>query len=206
MMKPFRLYVNKKEIFKCVTPVTGNQVKMVQYDVPRANMNADNIVTVGFVIPKMFFTEISEQEFNITENGAHIKFTVTEEVKGKFNIDMQQQHEPFTGASNIKEERLNKLNDLVNAKMAQNDGVQREVVSSTNTQTVVQSTPKLVSSPAKPAVAATPAPAPAAQAKPAASSGLGSVLEDIEKLASLRDKGILTEAEFQAKKKQLLGL
>ncbi|KAL9642979.1 hypothetical protein ABK040_010671 [Willaertia magna] len=31
-------------------------------------------------------------------------------------------------------------------------------------------------------------------------------LEEIEKLASLRDKGILTEEEFQAKKKKLLGL
>ena len=31
-------------------------------------------------------------------------------------------------------------------------------------------------------------------------------LEQLEKLASLRDKGILTEEEFQAKKKQILGL
>jgi len=31
-------------------------------------------------------------------------------------------------------------------------------------------------------------------------------LSQIEKLAELRDKGILTEEEFSAKKKQLLGL
>ncbi|KAF0979445.1 hypothetical protein FDP41_001788 [Naegleria fowleri] len=31
-------------------------------------------------------------------------------------------------------------------------------------------------------------------------------LEELEKLASLRDKGILTEEEFQAKKRQILGL
>lgn len=30
--------------------------------------------------------------------------------------------------------------------------------------------------------------------------------DDLEKFAGLRDKGVLTEAEFQAKKKQLLGL
>lgn len=30
--------------------------------------------------------------------------------------------------------------------------------------------------------------------------------EELEKLAELRDKGILTEEEFQAKKKELLGL
>ncbi len=31
-------------------------------------------------------------------------------------------------------------------------------------------------------------------------------LEDLEKLAELRDQGILTEAEFTAKKRELLGL
>lgn len=38
------------------------------------------------------------------------------------------------------------------------------------------------------------------------SGGTSSLVQDLEKLASLRDKGILTEEEFQAKKKQLLGL
>jgi hypothetical protein len=31
-------------------------------------------------------------------------------------------------------------------------------------------------------------------------------IENIEKLASLRDKGVITEQEFEAKKKQLLGI
>lgn len=41
------------------------------------------------------------------------------------------------------------------------------------------------------------------QKKTSSSSGN---LEDLERLAQLRDKGILTEEEFQAKKKQILGL
>lgn len=36
--------------------------------------------------------------------------------------------------------------------------------------------------------------------------GQNSDADDLEKFAQLRDKGILTEEEFQAKKKQLLGL
>jgi hypothetical protein len=40
----------------------------------------------------------------------------------------------------------------------------------------------------------------------ATSSKSGGSLDDIEKLAALRDKGILTEEEFQKKKKQILGL
>ena len=34
----------------------------------------------------------------------------------------------------------------------------------------------------------------------------GSYLEELEKLAALRDQGIITDEEFQAKKGQLLGL
>lgn len=44
---------------------------------------------------------------------------------------------------------------------------------------------------------AAPAEAPAAQP---------SYLEELEKLAALRDQGIITDEEFQAKKGQLLGL
>lgn len=42
-----------------------------------------------------------------------------------------------------------------------------------------------------------------AQAAPAAEP---SYLEELEKLAELRDKGIITDDEFEAKKKELLGL
>ncbi len=45
-------------------------------------------------------------------------------------------------------------------------------------------------------------------AEPAAapSASEPSYLEELEKLADLRDKGIITEEEFEAKKKELLGL
>lgn len=46
--------------------------------------------------------------------------------------------------------------------------------------------------------------APAAQPAPQASSG--DAIAQIKQLAELRDQGILTDAEFEAKKKQLLGL
>ena len=56
-----------------------------------------------------------------------------------------------------------------------------------------------------------PAQAPQVQAAPpahAASAGVNQpdYLAELERLAELRDKGIVTEEEFQAKKKQLLGL
>jgi len=51
------------------------------------------------------------------------------------------------------------------------------------------------------ALGADPAPAASAPAAPAPS-----YLEELEKLGDLRDKGIITDAEFEAKKKELLGL
>jgi hypothetical protein len=46
-----------------------------------------------------------------------------------------------------------------------------------------------------PAPAPTPAPAPAAS----------SAIDDLERLGKLRDAGVLTEAEFEAEKRKILG-
>ena len=46
---------------------------------------------------------------------------------------------------------------------------------------------------------AAPAPAPAAAAEP-------NYMAELEQLANLRDQGILSPEEFEAKKKQILGL
>ncbi len=57
---------------------------------------------------------------------------------------------------------------------------------------------------------AAPAPAPAAAsvpaAAPAATPEVPSYIEELQKLAVLRDQGIISEEEFEAKKAQLLGL
>ena len=55
------------------------------------------------------------------------------------------------------------------------------------------------------ALGAAPAQAAPAPAAPPPSEG-PSYLEELEKLGELRDKGIITDAEFEAKKKELLGL
>lgn len=57
----------------------------------------------------------------------------------------------------------------------------------------------------KRAAQAVPAPQPVAAAAPS-SPNTDTAIEQVKKLAELRDQGILTEAEFDAKKKQLLGL
>ena len=44
------------------------------------------------------------------------------------------------------------------------------------------------------------------QAAPAAAPAQADYIEELKKLAELRDAGIISEADFEAKKKQLLGL
>jgi hypothetical protein len=53
-----------------------------------------------------------------------------------------------------------------------------------------------------PPPAAEPAPAPPAQSAPAQQDDMA----EIQQLAAMKDQGILTEEEFQAKKKQILGI
>jgi hypothetical protein len=45
-----------------------------------------------------------------------------------------------------------------------------------------------------------------AQPAPAPATDMGDVTAELEKLADLKEKGILTEEEFAAKKQQILGL
>lgn len=225
--KPFKIYVNKKEIFKLITPQKPNQVNMVSFDTMRPSMDEDHLINLGYFIPKMGFTEITEQECNVTQHGAHIKLLVTEEGHMRWGMDVQQQHEPFTAdqamaVANAKQTISNALGNLNLGQQpaAAASGVQREVVSVNKSQTKEDLGAKFVghtvtpaqpaSSPAKPVSSpAKPAPSPA---KPVASqpskatSDLSAQLADIEKLAALRDRGILTDEEFQAKKRQILGL
>jgi hypothetical protein len=53
-----------------------------------------------------------------------------------------------------------------------------------------------------PPPAASPSPAAPAQAAPAQQDDMA----EIQQLAAMKDQGILTEEEFQAKKKQILGI
>lgn len=51
-----------------------------------------------------------------------------------------------------------------------------------------------------------PAAAPSAAAPPAAAAAPDDYITQLERLGALRDQGILTDEEFEAKKKQILGL
>jgi hypothetical protein len=58
----------------------------------------------------------------------------------------------------------------------------------------------------EPAEAAAPESAPAAAPAPAPAAPEPEYVGELERLAQLRDQGILSEEEFEAKKKQILGI
>lgn len=55
-----------------------------------------------------------------------------------------------------------------------------------------------------PQVAAPPTPTPPARADAATTTGVDEVIAQLERLATLRDSGILTDAEFDAQKARIL--
>jgi hypothetical protein len=63
-------------------------------------------------------------------------------------------------------------------------------------------TSRRMSAAQQPPPEAAPAPAAPAQAAPAQQDDMA----EIQQLAAMKDQGILTEEEFQAKKKQILGI
>ncbi len=101
------------------------------------------------------------------------------------DVDRIEQH---TGkkAEDLSEQELNKAMDDL--------GIQEQELTDQDVATIEAGMAK--------EQAPQPAAAPPAGAVPAEPSYIG----ELEKLADLRDKGIITEEEFQAKKKQLLGL
>lgn len=59
---------------------------------------------------------------------------------------------------------------------------------------------------AAPAAGTAAAPTSSSPATPASSSSDAAYLDELEKLAQLHEQGVITDEEFEAKKKQLLGL
>jgi uncharacterized membrane protein YdbT with pleckstrin-like domain len=72
-------------------------------------------------------------------------------------------------------------------------------------RTIYQQSEKDQSQTIRTAVTATPAPPPAPQAAPATPPAAPSSVTELERLADLRARGVLTESEFQAQKAKILG-
>lgn len=106
----------------------------------------------------------------------------------KKDVEAIEQH---TGqkAENLSEEQMNQAMEQL--------GIEGEEITDSDMAQLEAADDAAIAQAAQPASVAPAAPATAAQPD---------YLNELEKLAALRDKGILTDEEFAAKKKQLLGL
>ncbi|HZD42836.1 MAG TPA: SHOCT domain-containing protein [Methanomicrobiales archaeon] len=87
-------------------------------------------------------------------------------------------------------------------------GIQEQELTDTDVSQVEAQMQKEETAAAKPAAAPAPAAAPKPAVAPTAPSAPSqtSYLDELERLGQLKDKGIISEDEFEAKKKELLGL
>ena len=111
-------------------------------------------------------------------------------------------------ADQIEQHTGKKLEDLDETQMEQamNDlGIEAEEPTEAEMAQLDAGEAPAESAPAQ-AQPSQPAAAPASTAPPAAASSDPSYLDELEKLAELHQQGILNDEEFEAKKKQLLGL
>ncbi|KAL0480290.1 myophilin [Acrasis kona] len=118
-----------------------------------------------------------------------------------------QQNQPNNPSSSIGLFE-SKLKDL---KLENETSISRQIIKtpqkeSTTTSSVpqpVQEQPRVIGKLGQPKP---PAPSSPTTSSPSTSASKGIDVDALQKLADLRDKGILTEEEFTAKKRQLLGL
>lgn len=184
-VKKFILKVNGNIIQKVEKAIPSGQVMVVkgQFAKPKSG---DHKITVSALLPACGFYEPLEEDFNLTKHGKYIKLEVVEESNNSVKCDFAQQHEPFFGKETqvVKEEP--KKISVVPQMKKQEEPTKVEAPKKVETKVEVKKEE----------------PKPTTTQK---SSELNQ-LEQLEALADLLQRGILTKQEFDFKKKKILGL
>ncbi len=148
-------------------------------------------VTTDFIyVDSGLMSSSSEQIPLWAVRDVDVKQSMIQKARGLFTVTVMCRHDDFTGRSSIVMEDVEggrELRDLLNehAEIARREYQKRAQTQTLNYQGVGQ----------PPGVPATPDAAAAEDP-----------MEKLEKLAALRDRGVLTEDEFAAQKAKLLGL
>jgi len=175
-IKKFIMKVNGNIIHKVEKPIPSGQVVVAKAEFQKPK-SGDHKITFSVLCPALGFYEALEEEFNITKHGKHIKLEVTQN-GDESSANFAIQHEPF------------KFNgqSVVQAK---------EEPKKPSFTPVKKDEPKVEAK--KPEVK------PVTSTTVSKSSDLGQ-LEQLEALGDLLKRGVLTQDEFNYKKKKILGL
>jgi hypothetical protein len=139
-------------------------------------------VVVGITAPASGFFDAIEDEFNLTKYGRYLKMEITQD-GDNIKCSWAQDHDDFI---------FKGLKPQTKTEPTKTEPVKKEEPKKTPVTTTTTAQPvKKVEEPKKATTT---------------SSNVGSEVEQLEKLAGLLEKGVITQKEFEFKKKKILGL
>ncbi|KAL0477359.1 tgtA [Acrasis kona] len=180
--EPFQLFIDEVLVYEDTTGTADDEVtvKVEQKGFARAHN-----IKLRIKIDKNHLNSV--QQFNVTDNGTYIGI-----FSDQGRLKVMQRHD---GNFSIKPKEAT----MISANPKNFRTVKKEEHKAQGFVVNPITGEKRVMSPSSPQKTAAPTDAPS-------NTGERNYLEELEMLASLRDKGILTDEEFTAKKIQILGL
>ena len=180
--KPLVIRVDGNVVHKVAKKIPDGDIVAVKIELTKPT-KGDHKIVVGITAPASGFFDAIEDEFNLSKYGRYLKLEITE-VGDEIKCAWSQDHDDFIfKASKPQWKPLEKQEE-------------KKSVPTTTSQPVKKVEPK-----------PTPTTTTSSKSVPNKQSGsVDSEVEQLEKLASLLERGVITQKEFDFKKKKILGL
>lgn len=155
--------------------------------------NSYKVTTEFIYVDSGLISSSSEQIPLWAVRDVDVKQSLLQKARGVFTVTVRCQHDDFTGRSSVVMEDVEngrQLRDLLNqhAEKARREYQQRAQTQHVNYQGV-----------------GSPPGTPSGQGE-SAPAGTADPMEQLQKLADLKDRGLLTDEEFAAQKARILGM
>lgn len=184
-VKKFQVKINGNVVQKWDKPIPKDQILAIRQAFKKPS-SGNLVIKFSATMPAKGFFEPIESEFDITKEGRYIKMEVTENNAGT-SVDFVQQTEDFkfegeTSRTDFKkiEKPVDEVYQQQHTRGKQDAAAIKTATKSTTVTTTTTTTPPL--------------------------SKEQKEIAELEKLGDLLKRGILSQEEFQFKKKKLLGL
>jgi hypothetical protein len=187
--EPFQLFIDETLVYEDTSGTADDEVVV---KVEQKGFHRSHIIKLRIKITKIDMNSI--QQFNITDNGPYLaifndqgRLKIMQRHDGNFSYKSKEATTISANPKNfrtVKKEEHKMQGFVINPRT----GLKQPVNASASDQHITRLDSPSIQLPQQP------------------SPVKKDPIEEIEMLASLRDKGILTEEEFTQKKRQILGL
>eukprot|EP01080_Neovahlkampfia_damariscottae_P008518 gene8518-342_t len=183
--KPLVVRVDGKVVHKVAKKIPDGDVVAVKIELDKPT-SGDHKILVGITAPASGFFDAIEDEFNLTKHGRYLKMEITEQ-GNDIKCSWQQDHDDYIFKGMKPQWKPLEKQEEKKPTTTTSQPIKKETPKPTTTNTTTKPTTQTSSAPKK-------------------STGGDSDVEQLEKLASLLERGIITQKEFDFKKKKILGL